>query len=75
MTKEDYESCNGRNPIQKYDDGRPKIELNQKGIFYFIGGAEGFCENGQKLAVVASSQSFRRLGAWSSFGKIITEIP
>ncbi|XP_022131884.1 early nodulin-like protein 1 [Momordica charantia] len=50
--KEDYEVCNTSNPQQKFDDGNTKVELDKPGPFYFISGAKGHCEQGQKLVVV-----------------------
>ncbi|XP_059455290.1 early nodulin-like protein 14 [Corylus avellana] len=55
VTKKDYKSCNVTKPIEKYENGRTKVELDRSGPFYFIGRTEGFCEGGQKLAVVVIS--------------------
>ncbi|XP_022962176.1 early nodulin-like protein 1 [Cucurbita moschata] len=50
--KEDYEACNTQNPEQRFEDGNTKVELHKPGPFYFISGAKGHCEQGQKLVVV-----------------------
>ncbi|KAB1211920.1 Early nodulin-like protein 1 [Morella rubra] len=55
VTKDDYEKCNKAVPMAKYEDGKTKLELNQSGSFYFIGGDNGGCENGQKLIVTVVS--------------------
>jgi hypothetical protein len=75
VTKEDYRSCNGRKPIEKYDDGRTKVELDRSEVFYFIGGAKGFCENGQKLSVVVIPQGISQLTGLRWIGKLIAILP
>jgi hypothetical protein len=53
VTKEDYEICNKKNPIKKYEERMTKVELDQSTPFFFIGGSKGKCrENRQKLIVV-----------------------
>ncbi|KAK2969832.1 hypothetical protein RJ640_000649 [Escallonia rubra] len=51
VTEEDYKNCNKGKPIKSYKGGETKIALNRSGLFYFISGAEGHCEKGQKLEV------------------------
>ncbi|CAK9183328.1 unnamed protein product [Ilex paraguariensis] len=51
VTEEDYKSCKTAKPIKTYHDGDTKIELSHSGPFFFISGAEGHCERGQKLVV------------------------
>jgi len=57
VTREAYETCNNETkPIEKYDDGRTKIELDRSGPFYFIGGqGNDSCAFGQRLTVVVIS--------------------
>ncbi|XVF35681.1 hypothetical protein REPUB_Repub18cG0167200 [Reevesia pubescens] len=62
VTKEDYASCNTSNPIAEYKDGNTKVKLEKSGPFYFISGAKGHCEQGQKLLVVVLSQRHRYTG-------------
>ncbi|XP_019153862.1 PREDICTED: early nodulin-like protein 2 [Ipomoea nil] len=50
--EEDYEKCNGENPMKKMDDGYSVLELDRSGPFYFISGIQENCENGQKIVVV-----------------------
>ncbi|XVE97458.1 hypothetical protein REPUB_Repub03eG0021400 [Reevesia pubescens] len=56
VTKENYESCNTSKPIKEYKDGNTKVELDKSGSFYFISGADGHCQKGQKLQVVVMSE-------------------
>ncbi|KDP33508.1 hypothetical protein JCGZ_07079 [Jatropha curcas] len=55
VTREAYLSCNTSNPIEEYKDGNTKVKLDRSGPFYFISGAEGHCEKGQKIIVVVLS--------------------
>ncbi|XP_010265565.1 PREDICTED: early nodulin-like protein 1 [Nelumbo nucifera] len=59
VTKEAYSSCNVSSPIAEYKDGNSKIVLDRSGPFYFISGANGHCEKGQKLIVVVLSPRSR----------------
>ncbi|CAI8599539.1 unnamed protein product [Vicia faba] len=52
VSKDDYANCNSSNPIEEYNDGNTKVKLDRPGPFYFISGAKGHCEKGQKLVVV-----------------------
>ncbi|GFQ06594.1 early nodulin-like protein 1 [Phtheirospermum japonicum] len=51
VSEENYKSCNKSNPVQSYNDGNTRFTLNNSGPFYFISGAEGHCEKGQKLEI------------------------
>ncbi|MBA0658037.1 hypothetical protein Goklo_010278 [Gossypium klotzschianum] len=62
VTKEAYASCNTSNSIAEYKDGNTKVKLDRSGPFYFISGAKGYCEQGQKLHVVVLSQKHRYTG-------------
>ncbi|XVF48265.1 hypothetical protein PTKIN_Ptkin03bG0176100 [Pterospermum kingtungense] len=62
VNKEDYTSCNTSNPIAEYKDGNTKVKLEKSGPYYFISGAKGHCEQGQKLIVVVLSQRGRYTG-------------
>lgn len=55
VTKEAYNSCNTTNPLANYTDGETKVKLDRSGPFYFISGANGHCEKGQKLSLVVIS--------------------
>src|SRR6266487_1644630 len=52
VNKEDYDKCNKKNPIKKFDDGDSELQLDRSGPFYFISGKDDNCEKGQKLIVV-----------------------
>ena len=52
VRKEDYVNCSISNPIKVYSDSTTKVKLDRPGPFYFISGAKGHCEKGQKLVVV-----------------------
>ncbi|KAK2445908.1 hypothetical protein P8452_23452 [Trifolium repens] len=62
VNKEDYANCNISNPIEEYKDGNTKVKLDRSGPFYFISGAKGHCEKGQKLTVVVISPRRRYRG-------------
>lgn len=47
----DYEACETSRPMKEYRDGNTTIELECCGHFYFISGAPGHCEKGQKLDI------------------------
>ncbi|KAL7001764.1 hypothetical protein U1Q18_002912 [Sarracenia purpurea var. burkii] len=57
VSKRDYETCNTSNPIAEYKDGNTKVNLSRSGPFFFISGADGHCQKGQKLIVVVLSAS------------------
>ncbi|KAL6523425.1 hypothetical protein OROGR_017028 [Orobanche gracilis] len=63
VTEENYKSCNRSNPIQSYNDGNSRITLHKSGLFYFISGAEGHCEKGQKVVVRVLSVKHRHSAA------------
>ncbi|KAG4931434.1 hypothetical protein AAZX31_17G209600 [Glycine max] len=52
VSKENYVNCSISNPIKEYNDDTTKVQLEHPGPFYFISGAKGHCEKGQKLVVV-----------------------
>ncbi|XP_042504039.1 early nodulin-like protein 3 [Macadamia integrifolia] len=55
VTKEDYVTCNLTSPIAEYKEENAKVKLNRSGPYYFISGAKGHCEKGQKMVVVVMS--------------------
>ncbi|KAL0451453.1 UNVERIFIED_CONTAM: Early nodulin-like protein 1 [Sesamum latifolium] len=62
VTENNYRTCNISNPIKSYTDGITKITLNKSGPFFFISGAEGHCQKGQKLEIQVLSAKHRSLG-------------
>ncbi|KAF3635231.1 hypothetical protein FXO38_24496 [Capsicum annuum] len=64
VSKRDYVTCNTTSPIKVHNDGNTKIVLKHSGAYYFISGAKGHCEQGQKLIVVTlSDKNMRFMGA------------
>ncbi|KAK9098203.1 hypothetical protein Syun_025248 [Stephania yunnanensis] len=56
VTRKDYLNCDVSSPIAEYRDGNAKIALTRSGPHYFISGADGHCEKGQKMIVVVLSE-------------------
>lgn len=52
VMKADYDGCNIRNPLEKFDNGESEVTLNRSGPFFFISGNQDRCLKGQKLIVV-----------------------
>ncbi|KAF6172828.1 hypothetical protein GIB67_034680 [Kingdonia uniflora] len=55
VTRADYLNCNVSDPINQYKEGDTKVVLEKSGPYFFISGAKGHCEKGQKLIVVVLS--------------------
>ncbi|KAL7224318.1 hypothetical protein ACSBR1_025719 [Camellia fascicularis] len=51
VIEEDYKICKTTKPIKAYNKSDTKIVLDHSSLFYFISGAKGHCEKGQKLLV------------------------
>lgn len=47
----DYKKCNKAKPINAYHDGNTVFKINESGSFFFISGADGHCEKGERLEV------------------------
>ncbi|XP_009398652.2 early nodulin-like protein 14 [Musa acuminata AAA Group] len=56
VTREAYLSCKKTSPIAEHKNGATVVELHRSGAYYFISGAEGACEEGEKLIVVVMSE-------------------
>ncbi|XP_073118409.1 early nodulin-like protein 13 [Elaeis guineensis] len=65
VTREHYLSCNTSSPIAEHEDGNTVVKLPRAGPYFFISGAEGACEKGEKLIVVVMSERHRRFGGIS----------
>ncbi|KAG6535199.1 hypothetical protein ZIOFF_000161 [Zingiber officinale] len=52
VAEQDFDSCDVSNPIRKLDGGDSRFVFERSGPFFFVSGAPGRCERGQKLAVV-----------------------
>ncbi|XP_073060124.1 early nodulin-like protein 14 [Primulina eburnea] len=61
VTEENYKNCNKSNPIESHSDGNTKFTLDKGGPFFFISGAEGHCEKGQKLEIKVLSAEHNHL--------------
>ncbi|PON99384.1 Phytocyanin domain containing protein [Trema orientale] len=51
VSEKNYNSCNRSKPIERYRNKKTVIELDRCTPFYFISGAKGHCEKGQRLLV------------------------
>ncbi|KAG9130715.1 hypothetical protein Leryth_012668 [Lithospermum erythrorhizon] len=60
VNKKDYVNCNVTSPIAVHNDGNTVVELDHSGPYYFISGAQGHCEKGQKIIVVVLSEKHSR---------------
>ncbi|KAK7266853.1 hypothetical protein RIF29_19511 [Crotalaria pallida] len=47
----DYKDCNATHPTFFSNNGNTLFRLDHSGTFYFISGASGHCEKGQKMIV------------------------
>ncbi|XP_021894309.1 early nodulin-like protein 1 [Carica papaya] len=52
VTKDDFDSCNIKNPIKSLTDGNSTFVFDRSGPFFFISGNSDNCNNGQKLVIV-----------------------
>ncbi|KAG6604788.1 Early nodulin-like protein 1, partial [Cucurbita argyrosperma subsp. sororia] len=52
VSKEDYFSCNTKNPVITLKDGESIFKFGHSGPFYFISGDADRCQKGQRLIVV-----------------------
>ncbi|XP_055819331.1 stellacyanin [Solanum dulcamara] len=51
VTKQNYNSCNLKNPILYMNNGNSLFNITRPGEIYFTSGAEGHCEKLQKLHI------------------------
>ncbi|XP_042455615.1 early nodulin-like protein 1 [Zingiber officinale] len=52
VPEHDFYSCNLSRPLLWLDGGNDRFAFNHSGLFFFVSGAPGKCELGQKLEVV-----------------------
>ncbi|KAG6523110.1 early nodulin-like protein 1 [Zingiber officinale] len=52
VPEHDFHSCNLSRPLLRLDGGNDRFAFNHSGPFFFVSGAPGKCELGQKLEVV-----------------------
>ncbi|KAF3340870.1 uclacyanin-3-like protein [Carex littledalei] len=55
VTKADYDTCSGSNPLRSYTEGSTTIKLTTAGKRYFICSSPGHCDAGMKLEVDVAS--------------------
>ncbi|CAO2842458.1 unnamed protein product [Amaranthus hypochondriacus] len=65
-TKEEYESCDVRNPIKMYINGVDKISFEEEGIRYFASANPDKCKKGLKFPVEIKSKSTAEIQSSSS---------
>ncbi|KAJ9557998.1 hypothetical protein OSB04_012612 [Centaurea solstitialis] len=65
VDEEDYKKCTTTKPLKEYNDGNTKIVLDKAGPYFFISGAYGNCEKGERLEVKVLSEKHSSVGATS----------
>jgi hypothetical protein len=60
VSRDAFQNCNTTNPAATYNDGNTAFKFPRPGPYYFISGAQGHCEKGQKLVVVVMTHRGRR---------------
>ncbi|CDP10245.1 unnamed protein product [Coffea canephora] len=65
VVESDYRGCSRGNPVKEFHDGNTKIQLDRSGPFYFISGADGHCEKGEKLIVRVLAANHTSAGSHS----------
>lgn len=68
VTKEDYKKCNSSHPTYFSNTGNSVFMFNHSGSFYFISGAAGHCEKGQRMIVKVMSADEESLSGGKSDG-------
>ncbi|GFP94089.1 early nodulin-like protein 1 [Phtheirospermum japonicum] len=56
VDKKNYKECNSDRPIFFSNTGNTMYTLDRSGFFYFISGATGHCEKGQRMIVWVMAQ-------------------
>ncbi|WVZ81538.1 hypothetical protein U9M48_028904 [Paspalum notatum var. saurae] len=51
VSADDYKFCGAANPLQQFDGGDTRIRLDRTGFCFFISGAPGHCDEGQRMSV------------------------
>ncbi|KAK3128987.1 hypothetical protein QOZ80_6BG0469620 [Eleusine coracana subsp. coracana] len=50
ISRDDYKLCGAARPMQHFEGGDTRFRLDRSGFFYFLSGAPGHCDAGQRLA-------------------------
>ncbi|KAK9101763.1 hypothetical protein Sjap_019017 [Stephania japonica] len=61
VSRGDYMNCNTKSPIEEHKDGNTTVRLDRSGPYFFISGADGHCQKGQRMIVVVMSHRVRRV--------------
>ncbi|XP_027152712.1 stellacyanin [Coffea eugenioides] len=56
VSETDYKKCTSRRPNFFSNTGNTVFTLDRSGYFYFISGASGYCDKGQRMVVKVMSQ-------------------
>ncbi|CAN6221628.1 unnamed protein product [Urochloa humidicola] len=51
VSRDDYKFCGASRPAQRFDGGDTRIRLDHSGFCYYISGAPGHCDAGQRMTV------------------------
>jgi hypothetical protein len=51
VSRDDYKLCAAAKPTQRFEGGDTRFRLDHSGLFYFLSGAAGHCDAGQRMAV------------------------
>jgi hypothetical protein len=49
VNHDDYKQCSTDAPLSRFTDGDTKFTFDRFGLFYFVSGAPGHCEAGQRM--------------------------
>ncbi|TVU11616.1 hypothetical protein EJB05_45211 [Eragrostis curvula] len=56
VSRDDYKVCSASKPAQRFDGGDTRFRLDHSGFFYFVSGAEGHCDAGQRMTARVMAQ-------------------
>lgn len=72
----DYKDCNATHPTFFSNNGNTGFRLDHSGTFYFISGASGHCEKGQKMIVrvMVPDESLPQNGKSSGYHDAVSPI-
>ncbi|CAN6214231.1 unnamed protein product [Urochloa humidicola] len=51
VSRDDYKFCGASRPAQRFEGGDTRIRLDHSGFCYYISGAPGHCDAGQRMTV------------------------
>ncbi|CAL5038078.1 unnamed protein product [Urochloa decumbens] len=51
VSRDDYKFCGTSRPAQRFDGGDTRVRLDRSGFSYYISGAPGHCDAGQRMTV------------------------